>query len=54
MATYVYQCGCGYREEHSHGMTESMTIICSYCDIDLVRKPQLASVSFKGTGWGKD
>jgi predicted nucleic acid-binding Zn ribbon protein len=51
MPTYVYQCGCGYREEVAHSIRAEIEIICSYCDIPLIRKPQRALVQFNGTGW---
>jgi predicted nucleic acid-binding Zn ribbon protein len=51
MPTYVYDCGCGYREEVTHSIHSEIQIMCSYCEIPLVRKPQRAAVSFKGDGW---
>ena len=54
MPTYVYQCACGYREELRHGMNEEVVIECTYCLVPLVRKPGIGSVTFNGSGWGKD
>jgi len=54
MPTYDYRCACGYRELITHGMAEDVVIECTYCLIPLVRKPGVASVTFNGTGWGKD
>lgn len=51
MPVYVYQCGCGYREVVEHSIHADVEIICTYCDKPLVRKPQVMSVEFKGTGW---
>jgi predicted nucleic acid-binding Zn ribbon protein len=51
MAKYVYQCDCGYREEVTHSIHSEIQIMCSYCEIPLVRKPQRAAVNFKGDGW---
>lgn len=51
MPIYVYQCGCGYREVVEHSIHADVEIICTYCDKPLVRKPQVMSVEFIGTGW---
>jgi len=51
MPTYIYQCDCGYREVITHSIHAEVMIDCSYCDKPLTRKPQLASVELKGTGW---
>ena len=51
MPNYVYQCDCGYREEVTHSMDSDVTVFCSYCNISMQRKPQVAHIEFKGTGW---
>ena len=51
MPNYVYQCDCGYREEVTHSMDSDVTVFCSYCNVSMQRKPQVAHIEFKGTGW---
>lgn len=51
MATYIYQCDCGYREEVTHSITTDPIILCSYCDMALSRVPQVTPIRFNGSGW---
>lgn len=54
MPTYLYQCNCGHSEEVFHEMSAIVVIVCPTCLTDMARKPQVATVQFKGKGWGKD
>lgn len=51
MANYVYECDCGYRVSVAHSIHEDINIVCSYCEKPLIRKPQVANIEFKGSGW---
>lgn len=54
MPTYDYRCTCGYRELLTHSIEHDPEVICTYCDKPLIRKPNNTTVTFSGSGWGKD
>lgn len=54
MPTYLYACTCGHTLEAYHEMSAHVAIICPTCLTEMARKPQTTTVTFKGTGWGRD
>ena len=54
MPVYVYGCECGHREDVLHAIDAEVRVVCDGCMKEMVRKPSLSLVTFKGGGWGKD
>ena len=54
--TYEYECpGCGDVRQIKRKMTDAEeTYICTACNNEFRRVWTAPTISFKGTGWGKD
>ena len=53
MPLYTYKCSkCGHKQDISHLMGDQPTVFCPVCSIPLVKTMGVASVTFKGNGWG--
>lgn len=53
MPIYTYKCPtCEVETEVSHPMASEPTIICPECSIPKIKIPNLAAVTFRGSGWG--
>jgi len=52
MPNYTYLCQtCGDTTEVWHPIYDSPEILCALCVSSMVRKPNLAAVTFNGTGF---
>ena len=51
MATYVYECPCGQIYDVQHSIHEDPDVECDNCGGGMSRKPTVASVAFKGSGF---
>lgn len=55
MPTYIYICSqCVSDETVIHSINSDPEVKCSFCGNVMDRKPQVAAVTFNGSGWGKD
>jgi putative FmdB family regulatory protein len=53
MPVYLYRCECELLKEVSHSIAEEPEVRCE-CGREMKRKPQPTTVTFNGTGWGKE
>ena len=51
MPTYLYECVCGQAYDVSHSIHDDPKITCDYCRGGMVRKPGVAAVAFRGSGF---
>lgn len=55
MPNYDYKCqGCATTTTIAHSITAKMIVHCPNCQKVMARVPSAPTVTFKGTGWGKD
>ncbi len=51
MPTYVYECVCGQVNEVQHSIYKDPKVECNKCRGGMVRKPAVAAVTFRGSGF---
>lgn len=52
MPSYLYGCPeCGATEMMTHSIMQDPVLYCGKCSCQMVRKPQVNGVSFRGEGW---
>ena len=51
MPTYSYECLCGHTNDVQHSIHEDPKIECNKCGGGMSRKPAVAAVAFRGSGF---
>jgi putative FmdB family regulatory protein len=51
MPTYTYECLCGQTNDVQHSIHEDPKIECNHCGGGMSRKPAVAAVAFRGSGF---
>lgn len=51
MPTYVYACENHHLQEETHSMFVDLVVACDTCKAPMVRRPQLATVTFGSDGF---
>jgi len=55
MPFYVYSCSdCKQTRAIQHGIESDVKVGCDHCGNEMIKKPSLGGVSFRGDGWGSD